>query len=282
MPYSASVVNVMIASPGDVAHERRYARDAIHEWNSIHAGSRRLVLLPLSWETHASPSMGRRAQQVINDQVLGRCDLLVAVFWTRLGSPTGESQSGTVEEIERHLAEGKPAMLYFSNAPVRPDSVDAAQYKALIDFRKDCESRGLIETYDSVAEFRTKFARQLAHIIQEEFSATAAQLEVNAEQLAVQPGRPVLSDEAVRLLLAASEGDDGDILCITDSGGLTVQANRQILFDGGRARDEAKWRAAVQELEETGLIDDRGHKGEVFAVTHRGYEIADLARQEQE
>jgi hypothetical protein len=42
---------------------------------------------------------------------------------------------GRTEEIEEHLRAGKPAMIYFSNAPVRPDSVDEAQYRALRKFR---------------------------------------------------------------------------------------------------------------------------------------------------
>jgi hypothetical protein len=50
---------------------------------------------------------------VINRQVLADCDLLVAIFWTRIGSPTGSALSGTVEEIEKHLKAEKPAMLYF-------------------------------------------------------------------------------------------------------------------------------------------------------------------------
>jgi hypothetical protein len=99
MSFIASVVNIMIASPSDVAEERRSIRDIIHTWNAIHAEYGKLVLLPLSWESHASPLLGDRAQAIIDKQVLERCDLLVAVFWTRLGSPTGEASSGTVEEI---------------------------------------------------------------------------------------------------------------------------------------------------------------------------------------
>ena len=61
------------------------------------------MLLPVGWETHATPAMGDRPQAIINKQILAGCDLLVAVFWTRLGSPTGAAASGTVEEIEEHL-----------------------------------------------------------------------------------------------------------------------------------------------------------------------------------
>lgn len=165
MPYNATVINVMIASPSDVATERKVIRDTIHDWNAVHFADRRVILFPVGWDTHSAPAMGDRAQEVINKQILHNCDLLVAVFWTRLGSPTGKAASGTVEEIEEHLAAGKPAMLYFSNTPVHPDSVDDAQYKALREFRSACQKRGLIESYDSLEEFREKFRRQLAQTI---------------------------------------------------------------------------------------------------------------------
>ena len=35
MAYQATVLNVMIASPNDVAEERRLVRDAIYEWNGM-------------------------------------------------------------------------------------------------------------------------------------------------------------------------------------------------------------------------------------------------------
>src|SRR4051812_41832398 len=117
MPYDAKVIKVFIASPGDVSTERQIIRDAINEWNTIHSEDKRVFLTAVGWETHAAPAMGERPQGIINSQILAGCDLLVAVFWTRLGSPTGKATSGTVEEIEAHVSSGKPAMLYFSSAP---------------------------------------------------------------------------------------------------------------------------------------------------------------------
>ena len=73
-------------------------------------------MMPAVDEARVCPAMGDRPQAIINKQVLANCDLLVAVFWTRIGSPTGVAVSGTVEEIQEHLNAGKPAMIYFSSA----------------------------------------------------------------------------------------------------------------------------------------------------------------------
>src|ERR1039457_1398145 len=163
----------MIASPSDVPQERRIARDVISEWNTIHAKDKRTVLMPVGWETHSVPDTGDRPQAIISVQLLKDADLLVAMFWTRIGTPTGASRSGTVEEIEEHIGAGKPAMIYFSSAPVRPDSIDNDQYSALQVFKESLRARGLFEQYESLSEFRTKFARQLAQTIISKFGGVS-------------------------------------------------------------------------------------------------------------
>lgn len=144
------------------------------QWNDLHAEDRHTVLLPVGWDTHASPSMAAPPQEVINRQVLEGCDLLLGIFWTRLGTPTVDARSGTVEEIERHLARGGRAMLYFSDTPVEPSGINADQYAAVQQFRDECRLRGLVETYSSHGEFREKLTRQLTQTVMRDFPMTEA------------------------------------------------------------------------------------------------------------
>jgi hypothetical protein len=132
MPYSARVFSILIASPGDVEQERKIVAEVIHEWNDLNAREKSLVLLPLRWETHSSPELGMRPQAVINRQVVDQCDMVVGVFWTRLGTPSGEAASGTVEEIERAGFAGKIIMLYFSNAKVDLETLDLEEFKPFL------------------------------------------------------------------------------------------------------------------------------------------------------
>ena len=73
------------------------------------------MLLPLRWETHTAPEYNTRPQEVINRMIVDECDLLVGVFWTRIGTPTGVADSGSFEEIERVAAAGKPVMFFFGS-----------------------------------------------------------------------------------------------------------------------------------------------------------------------
>ena len=274
--YQARVYKVMIATPSDVATERQVVREAVHYWNAILADDRRVVLLPVGWETHAHPMMGDRPQAVINKQVLKDCDLLVAVFWTRLGSPTGEAPSGTVEEIEEHLGAGKPAMIYFSNAPVRPDSINEEQYRALREFRADCERRGLIETFESVSELQEKFSRQLIQLVLSRWAGTGNDAGAEKEarwrwQSGVAADAPGLSDDAWALLREAAKDKHGTILRLRTMGGLSVQANERNMVEDRSPKTEARWESALRELVDEGLVQDRGYKNEVFGLTHKGY-----------
>ena len=101
MAYDSRVYRILIASPSDVEEEREIAERVIQEWNDLYSYSRKIVLLPLRWETHTAPEFGTRRQEVINRAIVDECDLLVGIFWTRIGSPTGAADSGTLEEIER-------------------------------------------------------------------------------------------------------------------------------------------------------------------------------------
>lgn len=278
MSFLANVFEVMIASPGDVQVERNIAREVIYEWNAIHSHSTQIIIQPVGWETHSTPSMGDRPQAIINKQLLMRSDLLLAVFWTRLGTPTGEASSGTVEEIDKHLGAGKPAMVYFSSVPVRPESVDEDQYRALKEFRKECEHRGLVETFESPTDFRNKFARHLASTINNhDHFKISSPLDVHSSlSFENRPDIPQISKEATELLVEASKDPRGCIMRLRHLNGMDVITNNRSFVEQGNSRSRATWESAVDELAGEALIKDVGYKGEIYELTREGYNLAEI------
>ena len=167
MSYSARVLRILIASPSDVEEEREAVVSVIQAWNDLHSRTRELVLLPLRWETHTAPEFGTRPQDVINRAIVDDCDLVVGIFWTRLGSPSGEADSGTVEEIERASKAGKPIMLYFSRTEINPHDIDMGQMNRLKLFEERVRHNSLVERYKTKNQFRDKFSQQLEIKIKE-------------------------------------------------------------------------------------------------------------------
>jgi hypothetical protein len=88
MSFKANTYRVLIASPSDLTEERQAATDAVNDWNALHALAESIVLLPVKWETHATPRSGVRPQQAINEQLVSSSDVLVGLFWTKLGTST--------------------------------------------------------------------------------------------------------------------------------------------------------------------------------------------------
>jgi len=283
MSYSARVYRVMIASPSDVATEHELARKAVNEWNELHARTKQIILEHVEWKTHVAPQMGDRPQAIINKQLLKETDLLIGIFWTRIGTPTGQSISGTVEEIEKHIAAGKPAMLYFSKQPVILDSIDPEQYEQLKAFKNECSKKGLLNEYENLAQFKENLSRHIVQIVNsnEYFLKSKKEDDVSPFQEAIHTTdknemRPELTKEAEKLLIETAKDASGRILKIRTFDGLSIETNGINFVEQLNPRSEAIWEGALQELCDNGLIRDQGYKGEIFAITREGYELADL------
>jgi hypothetical protein len=165
MSFNASVLKVLIASPSDLSEERSAAEAAIHDWNALNSESEGIILLPVRWETHVFPQTGNRPQTSINDQIVDDADILVGLFWTRIGSNTGIAISGTVEEIDRFVASGRPAMIYFSQRPVAPASIDVVQLASLKDFQTQTYSTALTGEFQNPSDFRHLLFRHLTGLV---------------------------------------------------------------------------------------------------------------------
>ena len=275
MSYTASAYQVMIASPRDVTAERKIIQDVIHEWNAVNSVQRKAVLLPVAWETHSAPEMGNRPQGVINQQILSDCDLLIGVFWTRLGTDTGDFPSGTVEEIERHLEAGKPAMIYFSDQPVVPSSVDADQYQKLQRFREHCLTRGLCEQFTDIPDFQEKFRRQLHITINKNSHFQEGNISGDTPPFVDNSPSPrvALPEKSKKLLLEAINDQHGVVLSGEALSGLFIQTNRKAFVENASPMEEAEWREALKGLTDQGLLE-QGEGGEVFRVTAEGFRLA--------
>lgn len=143
MTFSATVVQVFIASPSDTTSSRDAIERALSRWNASRAESDNLVILPRRYETSAVPQMGNDGQQVINRQLVDSADIVIAVFANKLGSATPRSISGTVEEIKEAYESGKKVHVYFSEAPVPREFMD--QVAELEKYKT--EFQGLYGTY---------------------------------------------------------------------------------------------------------------------------------------
>jgi hypothetical protein len=167
MSFKSETYRVLIASPSDLVEERQAATEAVNDWNAQHAVAESVVLLPVKWETHAIPQSGIKPQEAINRQLVHECDILVGMFWTKIGTSTGVAESGTVEEIDQFVAAGKSALLYFSGRPIDPNKIDLKQHKRLKRFKDATYKNALTGSFSGVDELQQILLRDLMRQVRE-------------------------------------------------------------------------------------------------------------------
>lgn len=189
--FSANVYRIMIGCPGDIQEEVKIAKTVINRWSSIHAEQRGMILLPINWDTDSYPEQGGYPQMILNRQLANKSDMLIAVFGSKVGSPTNTSASGTIEEIEHHIKAGKPVMLFFRkfNDITKISSTELAKLEA---FKSSIKDSGLYREYNSESDFKEVFSNALElflsdHWLDNTQSSTRKQehVEFSAEEIDV-------------------------------------------------------------------------------------------------
>ena len=109
----------------------------------------------------------------------------------------------------------------------------------------------------------------------------AAVAERMHEPTSITPDRPSApiatlpqSQEARTLLIEAASGD-GYILKVPAFGGLTIEANDKSFVKSGNLRSEALWTAVLTTLADDGFIEGTDSEGQVFKLTHKGFDYVD-------
>lgn len=171
------IFNIMVGSPSDVADIAQKAIECIHHWNTVNSNDRKIALVPHHWTSSSYPSLSNSAQKVLNSQLVDKSDALVAIFGSRIGTPTDEHISGTVEEIEEHRKAGKPVMVFFCDKISA--SSDMEQIVKLSEYRRDLD--GLYEMFGSVEDFEKKFTTKLHLLVQNEFQSHINEIPLTKE-----------------------------------------------------------------------------------------------------
>lgn len=160
---------------------------------------------------------------------------------------------------------------------IKLDSEEEELQHRLNEFQKN-----VVEEFSKPNLNMSKWERNRAEFLHKvrALMADNAKAETAAETDKNKESEEVLSLGAAVLLAYASEGQ-GEIFVMRDLAGTHVQAG---IWDftgaGASARTVARWEEAVVELLRLALIKRTGKKDQIYRVTHRGYEAADVIKKE--
>ncbi|MGH3450921.1 MAG: hypothetical protein ACRDQW_09345 [Haloechinothrix sp.] len=169
MAYTAKVLRALISCPSDVdIRDVRAVQAAIARWNVLLGEQFGSIVVPVHWSEHASAAFGSPPQDILNEQLVDTVDFAIAIFWTRLGSPTSAAQSGTAEEITRIAAAGKSVSVLRCLRPVDASNLDAEQFASLGVYLKDLRGHALLLSYRDAgtlaSQVDTILTRLVTHI----------------------------------------------------------------------------------------------------------------------
>jgi hypothetical protein len=193
MKSGVQVLRIVVASPGDVARERDLVEQIVQELNRTTAADRRLLLQVNRWETDSYPGLHLGGPQGICDAVLRieDCDVLVGIFWTRIGTLKKEQdETSTQHEIKGAISEwskrGSPdVMLFFNNAPPRLRSAsERRQWMLLAEYREQLSGEGLLWDYEGAENFEKEFRRCFENYLRQKVALTVVDPDAAADLIA--------------------------------------------------------------------------------------------------
>jgi hypothetical protein len=179
MPYSATTYRLLISAPGDVADsDIRTVNETIAHWNAGYGREFGSVVVPIYWGGNSVAEHGERPQASLNAQLVASADIVVALFWHRLGSETGVAESGTVEEIEEAQEQGAYVGILHCTRDYPQDKIDPGQLQKLAAFFERVRQNSLTLDYgdDRV------LAQHVEAIINRVISRSGARAEAAAER----------------------------------------------------------------------------------------------------
>jgi hypothetical protein len=203
MAYSAVVRRLLISCPGDVpVRDLRVVHKAINRWNGVYGEAFGAAVVPISWGTHAAAEFGRAPQDILNKQLVDRCDICLALFANRLGTPTASAESGTAEEIDRIANEGRYVAILRSRRPVDASRMNLQQAQKLEEYLAKVKEKALILNYASDDELSQQVDTILAAAVARDQGRAELQLQQEPErpsgQLAEVWPRIDSSEETIR------------------------------------------------------------------------------------
>lgn len=264
------VIRAFIASPGDVRDERDEACSVIAEWNAANSFEKGCIIEPVRMETHSRLAQGSHPQDIINGQLLERCDFLVGVFWSRIGQKTNSADSGSIQEIDEFIERngGERVLLFFSKRDL-PHDHDERQLKALKSFKERLQPLGLYRDFKDSNDFARQLRNQIDLVMHHLLGLPEASVLLSA----LETPETRLSNSAITFLLYASLG--GEIISTRSSSGFSVSVSGMNFVTNQDPRTEAKWSGVIDELDHAGLIEPTSSKRQVFRITASGYAKAD-------
>jgi len=173
-------LKIFLASPSDVAKERKYVEEVIDEINRTIAPSKSVILELIS-SKHTLPGYGQDGQSVLNKQMgtMKEYEIFLGIMWSRVGTPTQRAESGTIEEFQRAVRanknHNKPEIwFYFRKLEAHLETTEKLEEaKKVVTFKEKVQRKALTHDYNNPSQFRDLFRENLSRWLNDRTNKTS-------------------------------------------------------------------------------------------------------------
>lgn len=187
-------MKLFLASPSGLEEHRGAARECVEQIRKKLALAAGIDFELVGWE-EVLPAYGR-PQGVINP-VLDDCNVFIGILGNRLGTPTGEAESGFVEELERMAERARAGedvrILIYTLALSEAELDDPGEkLRRTLEFRERLRREALLRAdVADVAEFRAALTADLMALVGEAIAHRLAGAAEAAAPVAEQADGPI-------------------------------------------------------------------------------------------
>ncbi|MBS1511096.1 MAG: methyltransferase domain-containing protein [Bacteroidetes bacterium] len=176
-PYS---ITLLISSPNDVLAQRDLIEKCCFDWNRDKGRTLNRIVQSLRWEKDMPITSNETYQSIIDEELVKNSDLLIALFWTRFGTPTGMFESGTLAEIEQFLDTNRPAIVYFYAKKIEPGKINPEQLTKINLFKEKYADKGIYREIRNDKELVEFFMKDLTYNFEKVIKQNQTQLPISA------------------------------------------------------------------------------------------------------
>ena len=162
------LIRIFCASPSDVEAERADLKYAIDKFNTSLGTTFKARCEFIGWEEHTYSAAGSDPQKIINNQIDDQYDIFMGILWSKLGTPTPRSDSGTQEEFERAISRFRNDPnsvnigVYLKEDDVPRSMIDGKQIEKLDAFITEIQSKSDVRVLTK--NFKSDEFRELIYI----------------------------------------------------------------------------------------------------------------------
>lgn len=164
MPRDAvNIYDALISCPGDAETYISWIEKAIDDFNAGYGREHGLYVVAHHFHKDSYGQLGIPPQDAVNKQFADKCDFAIAVFNKKIGSPTSEYISGTVEEIERKLNDKKQVFPYFHSVSLSSNASqdEINHFTQLRHLKEHYKKNGLYTEFKTKSNLKDSVTRQL-------------------------------------------------------------------------------------------------------------------------